>query len=362
MVSWLVSWLRRRVWLSAGFVVLAASFAVLAGGRANGWVTGSRAPLPKPQVSSGTGQNQESVAGSVDGASVEEGDGGAVDSAARPVRLPTGGFVPSQRRSGAIVWAVGDGADGGDAAKSLVQRIASERVDRLLYLGDVYESGLPSDFFQNYAPVYGQLAHETAPTPGNHEWPSHVKGYDRYWKRIHGQVPPAFYSFAVGGWQILSLNSEAPHDPRSPQVRWLRSQLRKAGTCRLAFWHRPRYSAGTHHGDQFDVQPFWDALRGHAAIVINGHEHDMQRMRRRDGITEFVSGAGGRSHYGLDRSYPGLAFGNDVDWGGLRLQLRPRFVRFAFITSRGLTLDSGAVSCRPLDAEGGYGTSTAASS
>jgi hypothetical protein len=261
-------------------------------------------------------------------------------------RLPTGEFVASQKTARAIVWAVGDGADGGDEAKVLARRIAGSRPDLFLYLGDVYEDGTASDFAHHYAPVYGRLARITAPTPGNHEWDRRAEGYDRYWKRITGRYPPAFYSFSIAGWQVLSLNSEAPHSSNSAQVRWLRRQVREPGTCRLAFWHRPRYSAGTKHGDQEDVAPFWAALRGRARIVLNGHEHDMQRHEARDGITEFVSGAGGRSHYPIDFGYSGLAFGNDTDWGALRLDLRPGTAHFAFVTSAGSALDSGTITCR----------------
>jgi hypothetical protein len=262
-------------------------------------------------------------------------------------RLPTGEFFPSQEKSRAIVWAVGDGADGGDAAKELARRIARSKPDLFLYLGDVYEDGTAAEFADNYAPVYGRLAPITAPTPGNHEWGQRAEGYDPYWRRIRGEYPPAFYSFSIAGWQLLSLNSQAPHGPHSAQVRWLRRQVRRPGTCRLAFWHRPRYSAGTKHGDQEDVAPLWEALRGRARIVVNGHEHDMQRHKTRDGMTEFVSGAGGKSHYPIDFGYGGLAFGNDADWGALRLDLRPGRARFAFVTSTGSTLDSGTITCRP---------------
>jgi hypothetical protein len=261
-------------------------------------------------------------------------------------RLPSGEFLPSQEKSRAIVWAVGDGADGGDDAKELARRIARSRPDLFLYLGDVYEDGTASDFTRNYAPVYGRLARITAPTPGNHEWPRRAEGYEPYWKRITGEHPPAFYSFSIAGWQLFSLNSEAPRGPNSAQVRWLRRQVRRPGTCRLAFWHRPRYSAGTHHGDQDDMAPVWAALRGRTRIVVNGHEHDMQRHETRDGMTEFVSGAGGKSHHPIDFGYRGLVFGNDTDWGALRIDLRPGAARFAFVTSAGSTLDSGTISCR----------------
>lgn len=261
-------------------------------------------------------------------------------------RTPRGEFIPSRQTGHAIVWAVGDGADGDDEAKALARRIAHSKPDLFLYLGDVYDEGTASEFAQNYAPVYGRLARVTAPTPGNHEWPRHAEGYDPYWQRVTGKHPPAYYSFSIAGWQVLSLNSEAQHGDRSAQVRWLRRQVRRPGTCRLAFWHRPRYSAGTEHGDQEDMTTLWSALRGRARIVVNGHEHDMQRHEARGGIIEFVSGAGGKSHYAVDFDYRGLAFGNDTDWGALRLDLRPGRARFAFVTTAGLTLDSGTLTCR----------------
>jgi acid phosphatase type 7 len=262
------------------------------------------------------------------------------------VRLPTGAFVPSDHGRRAVVWAVGDGANGSAPARALARRIAAERPARVLYLGDVYDEGTRSDFARNFAPVYGALVGRMAPTPGNHDWPRHQQGYDPYWARVHGRPTPSFYAFRAGGWQLLSLNSEAPHGAGSKQLRWLRGKLRAPGTCRLAFWHRPRYSAGTHHGDQADVQPLWSALRGHATLVLNGHEHDLQRFRPRDGITELVSGAGGDGHYAVHPGYPGLAWADARHNGALRLVLRPGRAAYAFVDTRGRTLDAGSVRCR----------------
>lgn len=251
----------------------------------------------------------------------------------------------SGKAGGPAVWAVGDGADGKGPAKALARLIAARGVDRFLYLGDVYEHGTASDFARNYASVFGRFASKTAPTPGNHDWPGRVGGYDRYWRSIRGKGQSPYYSFSVGGWQILSLNSEAPHDKGSPQLAWLRREVRGGGTCRLAFWHRPRYSDGTEHGDQRDVAPFWEALRGKATLVLNGHEHDMQRFKPREGITELVSGAGGHGHYPL-RPGPRLAFGNDENYGALRVGLRPGGANLAFVSAAGRTLDSARVACR----------------
>lgn len=253
-------------------------------------------------------------------------------------------FTKASKLRRASVWAVGDGADGGTAAHTVVRRIARNRVDRFLYLGDVYERGTFSEFMRRYHTVYGRFARKTTPTPGNHEWPRHAGGYDRYWKRITGRRPPHYYSFSLAGWQILSLNSEQAHDEGSPQVQWLKSQVSTPGTCRLAFWHSPRYSAGRIHRDRPDLAPLWDALRGRATLVVNGHDHNMQRLRPIDGITELISGAGGHRHYPLRRDAR-LAFSDDRHYGAVRLTLTPGRAGFAFITSDGRKLDSGSVSC-----------------
>jgi hypothetical protein len=270
-----------------------------------------------------------------------------------PIRAPSGAFVPSGPQERALVWAVGDGADGSVRAQRVVTRMRRKRFDRVLYLGDVYGAGLLSvlrgdgtetDYRQRYDPVYGDFAARTAPTPGNHEWPQRADGYEPYWEGVFGKPPPAYYDFRVAGWQLLSLNSEAPHGPRSAQVRWLRTRVARPGTCRLAFWHRPRFNAGE-HGDARDVAPLWDALRGRAKLVVSGHDHNMQRFDPIDGITQYVSGAGGHGLYRLAANYPRMAFGASRVYGALRIELRPGRARLAFVSEAGTILDLNVVRC-----------------
>ena len=248
-------------------------------------------------------------------------------------------------RDSAVIWAVGDGADGSAEARALAGRIASERADHFLYLGDVYDQGTAEEFQRNYKEAYGRLDAIASPTPGNHDWPNASEGYRPYWEHVRGRPMPSYYSFRAGGWQLLSLNSEAPHDQGSAQLRWLRRALAGPGRCRIAFWHRARFSAGD-HGDQEDTHALWSTLRSKATIVVVGHDHNMQRLHPIDGLTQFVSGAGGRSHYELDASDPRLAFANDRDYGALRLELAPGLARHSFVSISGETLDSGELSCR----------------
>jgi Calcineurin-like phosphoesterase len=244
----------------------------------------------------------------------------------------------------AELWALGDGAAATRGTRAVAARIKAADPARVLYLGDVYESGSPTDFAQHFRRLYGSLLPRTDPTPGNHEWPSHRAGYDPFWRSVTHQPTPPWYSLEIGGWRLLSLNGETPGDPA--QVRWLKRKLAtRTGTCTLAFWHRPRFSAGP-HGDQGDIAPLWDRVRGHAALVLNGHDHDFQLLGTIAGITEIVAGAGGRSHYKVNRGDRRLAFANDRDFGALRVRLRPGSARLAFIATDGRVLDRSLVRCR----------------
>ena len=60
------------------------------------------------------------------------------------IRAPSGPYVPSGPDDRALLWALGDGADGGAAARSVVERMKRKRFDRVLYLGDVYGNSLLS--------------------------------------------------------------------------------------------------------------------------------------------------------------------------------------------------------------------------
>lgn len=244
-----------------------------------------------------------------------------------------------------VVWAVGD-AHGSASARSLAAHIARDAPDRFLYLGDVYPHGTGRDFADHYAPAYGRLADITEPTPGNHDWRFRRTGYLPYWRKAKGRRQPYWYSFRLGGWELINLNSQAPHGPRSAQLRWLRRRLRDPGTCRLAFWHRPRFTAGPVHGNDPDLAPLWNALRGRARLVLSGHEHNLQRFHRRDGLTQYISGAGGDVPNDQLRPDERLAFGRAGVPGGLRIILRPGRAVLEFRSASGRLLDRGRATCR----------------
>ena len=255
-------------------------------------------------------------------------------------------WMRSRPKRLSVIWAIGDGADGGEESRTVAAMVGQRRVDRLLYLGDVYETGTASEFQANYDSAYHSLDGITAPTIGNHELPNVATGYDPYWAAVRGTPPPAYYAFAASGWQLISLNSNTPASP--DQLSWLNGQIDRTpryGTCRIAFMHHPRFSAGS-HGDDPALQGIFDELQGHASILLAGHDHDMQRMRPVDGITQYVDGAGGRELYPVNGSDPRLAFGDDTRHGALRIGLTPNRAVLTFVGDDGSPLDRSVVTCR----------------
>jgi len=258
------------------------------------------------------------------------------------LRPPDGEWIPSVPGDRARVWAIGD-ADP-PASKKMARLIRRGDPDRVLYLGDVYPTGTRADFTR-WAKPFGGLVDKMAPTPGNHDWPNAQAGYEPFWREVIGEAPPSYYSFNAGGWEILSVNNEDPE--WRPAESWLEQQVRPGGNCRIASWHTPRYNAGKHEGgERPQVAEFWEAIEGRARLVINGHDHNSQRMRERDGIVELIAGAGGRHLYDVDEGDKRLAFSNDTEYAALRLDLKPGVARWRFVAVGGDVLDKGSLRCR----------------
>lgn len=244
------------------------------------------------------------------------------------------------------VWAVGD-AEAGARSRRLAAYVRRQRADHFAYLGDVYETGTAREFQVGYEALWGPLAGRTTPTPGNHEWRNRDTGYRPYWRAKLGHAVPDWQRVRLGaGWELLALNSEAPHGPGSAQLEWLARATRRPGTCRIAMWHRPRFSTGW-HGDQGDMAPVWNALSGHARIVLSGHDHDLQRFADRQGLRQVVSGAGGRINIPVPhRSRARVRFVDRFTSGGVRLRLTPGRASIEFVAADGKVLDGSAATCR----------------
>jgi hypothetical protein len=163
-------------------------------------------------------------------------------------------------------------------------------------------------------------------------------------------VQQGWYSYQLGAWHVVVLNSNCSLvacGPGSPQVRWLRADLAaNPSACLLAYWHHPRWSSGR-HGSTDDVDTFWSELAAAGAdVVLNGHDHNYQRIRV-DGVREFVVGTGGRSLYPFEKSpVRGTEARTDASYGLLWLSLSEGTYDWDYLAlgSSGFT-DEGSGSC-----------------
>jgi hypothetical protein len=122
----------------------------------------------------------------------------------------------------------------------------------------------------------------------------------------------------------------------------------------LAYWHRPRFSSGN-HGNSLDLDAYWRILAAaRADLVLSGHDHDYERFVPMNadgkadprGVTEFVAGTGGASHYRFQTPEATSAVRITARNGLLRLQLTEQSYAWQFLEApNGEALDSGNAQC-----------------
>ena len=253
-----------------------------------------------------------------------------------------------------------DNLSGAYATAKLVEKIPGT----VFVAGDLaYPNGSDEDFAKCYDPTWGRFKDRTRPAPGNHEYHSDgASGYNRYFGTAAGDPKRGYYSYDLGTWHILALNSECEQvggcDAASPQGKWLKEDLAQhpAG-CTLAYFHKPLFSSGGAHGNDPLMKPLWDALyHAGADIVINGHDHNYERFAPQDpdgkadvqhGIREFVVGSGGKnSHRPVGPAKPNSEVRNGDTFGVLKLTLHAKSYDWDFVPEEGKTFkDSGSGTC-----------------
>jgi acid phosphatase type 7 len=255
--------------------------------------------------------------------------------------------------------------EGDEATAKLVEGIDGATV---LTLGDnAYPDGSAEDFEECYEPSWGQFKNRTKPVPGNHEYETEgARGYFGYFGEAAGDPEEGYYSYELGSWHIVALNSncgeaEIRCSPSSTQVRWLEEDLAanadEEGGCTLAYMHHPRFSSGVEHGSYDTMEPLWVALyEAEAEMVLSGHEHNYERFAPQDpsgkadperGIRQFVVGTGGgASDYPILEPLANSEVHNDESYGVLKLTLRPKGYEWRYLSAEGSEFtDSGSARC-----------------
>lgn len=216
-----------------------------------------------------------------------------------------GGAGPSSAATGAttcrkVIAAAGD-MNHLTEAKQTGALAQAQNPNMVTTLGDHYYPAATLAAFRNVydKTPWGQLKPRDHPIPGHHEYDDPgAKGYFTYFGK------PAYYAYDIGcGWRGYALNSliDVP-----TQAAWLRRDLAAhPGVEVVATWSDPRFSSGTHHGNEPAMQPFFDALAGRKGVVLSGHEHNYERFAPKGQLREFVVGTAGTASYPFGTPQPG---------------------------------------------------------
>jgi len=262
-----------------------------------------------------------------------------------------------------IFAGAGDMADCGRTFDEETALLLDNIPGTVFALGDnVYENGTATEYRNCYTPNWGRHKARTKPVPGNHDYNTNgASGYYGYFGAAAGDPAKGYYSFELGAWHVIALNSNIPMSVGSPQQQWLTADLAShSNLCTLAYWHHPLYSStegtGTGGITYGGVRPLWDALyAAKADLVLGGHRHFYERLApikpdgTRDdvsGVREIIAGTGGKSGGTVTNRFPTSEVRNGDTYGVLKLYLYDDSYAWKFIPIAGQTFtDSGSTAC-----------------
>ncbi len=170
----------------------------------------------------------------------------------------------------ARVWVLGDSGTANPDAEAVreafINFTGSREADLILMLGDnAYPSGTDEEYQLAVFDMYPAILRKIAlwPTFGNHEGlTSHSEDqqgpyYDIFTLPTNAEAggtasnTEAYYSFDFANIHFISLNSHnIDKSPTGKMLSWLSRDLAITNQIwRIAFWHHPPYSKGTHNSD-----------------------------------------------------------------------------------------------------------------
>ena len=153
----------------------------------------------------------------------------------------------------------------------------------VLALGDnVQGPGTHEDFANCFEPSWGRHKSRIWAAVGNHEY--NVEGavpHFEYWGERAGPAGKGYYSFDLGAWRIIVLNSNLLFEE---QNQWLAADLAaNPRLCTLAYWHHPWFTSSAYRGLE-ELKRFVEILEEAGAdVVLTGHAHGYERFAPADG-------------------------------------------------------------------------------
>ena len=140
-----------------------------------------------------------------------------------------GARVRSQSTADSVTFVgAGDIAVGSNMAPVRATANLLDAIEGTVFtLGDhAYKHGDASEFKDCYGSTWGRHKARTRPTIGNHNLiTGKGRPYFDYCGESAGPDRRGYYSFDLGAWHLVSLNSNVPIKNDSPQMKWLRQPL-----------------------------------------------------------------------------------------------------------------------------------------
>ncbi len=251
---------------------------------------------------------------------------------------------------------------GDDQTAALMVGLLAQNPQAAVFIaGDVVQGeGLAWEYRDCFTPTWGRFLERIHPVPGNHDYLTDGGApYFAYFGLRAGAPGAGYYSYDLGAWHIVALNSictEVACGKDSAQVKWLRADLAASNKrCTLLYWHYPRWSSGLAGGTGIPGS-FWDAAAEFGAeIVISGHDHDYERFAPLDaagqpapnGVRSFVVGTGGAPLREWGTPAPHSEVRHNAAWGVMKFTLYPDHYAWQFYPVAGQTFsDTGQGECQ----------------
>src|SRR5690349_15368548 len=257
-----------------------------------------------------------------------------------------------------VLVGAGDIADCTKTGDSLTANLMDTIPGTVFADGDnAYPDGSTTVYNNCYGPTWGRFKSRTKPVPGNHDYlTAGAAGYFNYFGAAAGQSGKGYYSYDLGDWHVVALNSNIAMDVGSPQEVWLKADLANSTKrCTVAYWHHPLFSSGN-EGPHAEVKPLYqDLYDAGAELVIVGHDHDYERFAPQSpdgvrdslhGIREIVAGTGGGGLFVVYPPVPNSEVLDNTTLGVLKLSLHANGYTWKFLPIAGKTFsDSGSYPC-----------------
>lgn len=281
-----------------------------------------------------------------------------------------------------VLIGTGDIASCGDRGDEETARVvdsvlkvnAAANVPTVVFtLGDhAYPMATDRQMRRCYTPSWGDpkkgIMKVVRPAIGNHDWQaSRGAPYYRYFGSKAGEAGKGYYSYDIGDWHVVVLNSELAAEGRRSEITeqeaWLQRDLQdKSKKCTVAYFHRPLFSSAYRQGAP-EMRPIWEILyANNVDLVLSGHDHHYERFLPQNpagvvdsvrGIEQILVGTGGatlrgfKSRFGFSAPPPS---GNSAQriqghFGVLKLTLGKDEYRSAFLDVDGRVWDLTGRKC-----------------